>query len=302
SLFSLFFFVFLLRPPCSTLFPYTTLFRSYVNILPTKNMALPVDKDSVIRNRAVPVSWQNDIADALRWTYNKSYVTKAELSMLSIILNNNWESPIYFANMLRKENVIGLDKYLVNEGLLYQLMPIEKGQPEETISLVNTDTIYRNIKTKYAFGNISQMKHFEVDYRRFVQSYLFDNTINVALDTLLAEERLGEAKEIALLAVKHMPQHIVDINHVYSNATVVDTLLKVEEKGVAEKIVTRNIDYINNHLDYLLRKGNRLTAIDQMDMQTTVDSFNRYREIAFALDNKQLMAQIKRMDDRYFKN
>ncbi len=275
---------------------------AYVNILPTKNMELPVDKDSVIKNRTVPVAWHNDIADALRWTYNKSYVTKAELSMLSIILNNNWERPIYFANMLGKENFIGLDKYLVNEGLLYRLMPVDKGQPDEAISLVNTDTLYRNIKTKYTFGNIAKMKHFDVDYRRFVQSYLFDKSINIALDTLLAEERLEEAREIALLTVKHMPQRIVDINHVYSNATVVDTLLKVAEKEVAEKIAARDINYISNHLDYLVGKGDRLTAFDQMDMHTTVDSFNRYKEIAVTLDNKQLMAQIKRMDDRYFKN
>jgi hypothetical protein len=274
---------------------------SYANILPTKNMQLLIDKDSVIRNRAVPKSWEKNIADVIKWNYNKAYVSKAELSMLSIIVNNNWERPIYFANMLAKENFIGLEKYLVNEGLLYRLMPIEKGQPKNEISLVNTDTLYRNITTKYQYGNIATLGHYDVDYRRFVQTYLFEQTINVALDTLLEENKIEQAKEIALLAVNNMPQRVVDINHVLSNTIVVDTLLKVDEKDIAEKIAVRDIDFIADNMDYLARKGNLLSAFDQMELRTSVDSLSRYKEIALAFDNKNLIAKVKKIEDKYFR-
>jgi hypothetical protein len=274
----------------------------YVNVLPTKNMQLKVDKDSVLRNKIVPKFWENNIAEVMQWSYNKPYVSKAELSMLSIILNNNWDRPIYFANMLGSENFIGLDKYLVNEGMVYRLMPIENGQPQDEVSLVNTDTLYRNITLKYAYGSISALNHFDVDYRRFVQSYLFDNTINVALDTLVKENKLEEAKEIALLAVEHMPKRIVDIKQVHSNTVVVDTLIKIGEREHAEKLATRDIDYIESNLTYLVGKADKLTAFDRLEVNTALDSLNRYKEITAALGNKQLIAQVNRMGDMYLNN
>lgn len=274
----------------------------YVNVLPTKNMQLKVDKDSVLRNKVVPKSWENNIAEVMQWSYNKPYVSKAELSMLSIILNNNWDRPIYFANMLGSENFIGLDKYLVNEGMVYRLMPIENGQPQDEVSLVNTDTLYRNITLKYAYGSISAMNHFDLDYRRFVQSYLFDQTINLALDTLVKENRMEEAKEIAMLAMNHTPRRIVDIKHVHSNTVVVDTLIKLGEREHAEKLAIRDIDYIESNLNYLVGKADKLTAFDRLEVNTALDSLNRYKEITVALGNKQLIAQVSRMEDMYLRN
>ena len=274
----------------------------YANVLPTKNMQLAIDKDSVIRNRAVPKALEKHIAEMIQWKYNKPYVTKAELGMLSIILNNNWERPIYFANMLGAENFIGLEKYLFNEGLVYRLMPIEKGQTNNQISLVNTDTLYRNIKSKYVFGNIANIHHYDVDYRRFVQSYLFEKTINVALDTLLKENRKEEAREIALLALNNLPTRIVDIHHVNNNAVLVDTLLKTDKREIAEKLAKRNMNYIELNLSYLVGKADRLTAFDRIEVNATLDSLNRYKEIAAALGNEQLIAQVRKMEEKYLMN
>ena len=273
----------------------------YANVLPTKNMQLMIDKDTVLRNKVVPKAWEENIAHIMQWTYNKPYVTKAELGLLSIILNNKWERPIYFANMLGRENFIGLDKYLVNEGLVYRLMPIDKNQPDNAISLVNTDTLYRNIKSKYRYGNIARMQHFDVDYRRFVQSYLFEQTINLALDTLVKEEKLSEAKEVALLAIQNMPNRIVNIGHVNSNAVVVDTLIKTGEIKYAENIAKRDIEYIANHLQYLTGKLDKLTVFDRFELEMTVDSLNRYKEIVTVSNSKNLLAEVNKIEQK-FKN
>ena len=275
----------------------------YVNVLPTKNMQLAIDKDSVIRNKVVPKVWENNIADVMQWNYNKPYVTKAELGMLSIILNNNWERPIYFANMLGAENFIGLEKYLVNEGLVYRLMPIEKEQPHNQITLVNTNTLYQNIKSNYVFGNIANMHYYDIDYRRFVQSYLFDKTINVALDTLIKENRLEEAKQIALVAVENMPKRVIDIKHVQSNLVIVDTLIKTDKKEIAEKLAKRDVNYLEANLSYLVGKADRLTGFfDRFEVNATIDSLNRYKEIVAALGNKELIAQVRNLEEKYSNN
>ena len=273
---------------------------SYANILPTKNMQLLIDKDSVLKSNTLPKSWENNIAETMQWQYNKEYVSKAELSMLSIIVNNKWERPIYFANMLGKENFIGLEKYLVNEGLVYRLMPVEMGQPDNEISLVNTDTLYHNIKSNYSFGNISKMRNYDVDYRRFVQSYLFDQTVNLAMDTLLKEGKNEQAKEIAMLSIANIPSYIVDIQQVRSNAVLVDTLIKVNEKELATKLANRNVAYIQQNLDYLASKADYLTAFDQYEMRSTADSLARYKEIAAALGNNDLITKVRTIESNYF--
>src|SRR5690606_12314426 len=120
----------------------------YINFLPTKKMQLTIDKDTVLRNKVVPEGWEEAITDAMKWTYNRDYVSRAELSIMAILATNNWERPVYFANMLSSDLFMGLDKYLINEGLVYRLMPIEANQPN-AVSLVNTDTLYKNLTEKF---------------------------------------------------------------------------------------------------------------------------------------------------------
>src|SRR5690606_40385233 len=84
---------------------------------------LTINRDDVIRNQVVPAAWQDSITDVMRWTYNRNYVSRAELAIMDILVNNNWERPIYFATTVPSENFMGLDKYLVSEGFALRLMP-----------------------------------------------------------------------------------------------------------------------------------------------------------------------------------
>src|SRR3546814_10253228 len=79
---------------------------------------------AVIRNNVVPEMWQDSIADAMQWTYSRNYVSRAELAIMALLVNNNWERPVYFASTVPSENFMGLDNYLVSEGFALRLMPI----------------------------------------------------------------------------------------------------------------------------------------------------------------------------------
>ncbi|MCL8000666.1 hypothetical protein M8994_20975, partial [Brucella sp. 21LCYQ03] len=102
----------------------------YVNLLPTKKMQLQVDRDAVLANNVVPKKWQDAIVDTMQWDYSMEYVSRAELSILSILENNNWERPIYFTTTTPGDNYIGLDRYLVSEGFALRLMPVALSQSE----------------------------------------------------------------------------------------------------------------------------------------------------------------------------
>src|SRR5690606_12011152 len=65
----------------------------FVNILPTQKMELAVNKEAVIANNVVPKDWEANIVDTMSWTYNKRYVSSAELSKMSFLVNNNRKRP-----------------------------------------------------------------------------------------------------------------------------------------------------------------------------------------------------------------
>src|SRR5690606_7949740 len=80
------------------------------DIHPTKNLQLTIDKEAVNRHNVVPEAWRDSIVSAMQWTYNNNYVTRAELAIMDILVNNNWERPIYFATTVPSSNFMGLDK------------------------------------------------------------------------------------------------------------------------------------------------------------------------------------------------
>lgn len=268
----------------------------YVNILPTKKLQLKVDKDSVIRNKVVPKSWESDIASTLQWVYNKDYVTKAELSMMAILVHNNWERPIYFANMLSTDNFMGLDKYLVNEGLVFKLMPIDANQVSEYVSLVNEDSLYRNIMENYRWGNIANIQHYDTDYKTFVNHYFWEETIGLALDTLNKQGDLVRAKDIADLAIANMPKKIINTQQVYANSYIVDTLLRVKDEKRALVLANRDLKFLDQHFNYLKENGNRLSGFDIREVHLVVDTLDRYKIIAESSQNKELMAGVSKLD------
>lgn len=272
---------------------------SYANFLPTRKMQLNVNRQDVIRNKSVPREWEGAITELMRWSFNKNMVTRAELGMMSILANNNWERPIYFANMLSSENFMGLDRYLVNEGLVYKLMPIDVQQPESQISIINTDTLFENITTKFKWGNIANMDHFDNDYSLFVNKYLFRQTLGVAMDSLVREGKLEQGGQVALLANEYMPERIVNSEHAYINSIVVDTLLKTEQLERASKLADKSLDYIDEQLGYYHAVDNNLSPFDMREVNLTMQALERYKDIAITAKNKELIAKANAIEQRY---
>jgi len=272
---------------------------NYVNILPTKKLQLSIDKDAVVRHNVVPKNWEEHIASSMQWEYNKDYVTRAELGMMAILVNNNWERPIYFANMLSTDNFMGLDRYLVNEGLVFKLMPIEANQPSNQMSLVNEDSLYRNITEKFKWGNIANIKHFDTDYKLFMGNYLWEETVGLALDTLTRAGDLAKASKIAYTALDNMPSKIISTQQVYTNAYVVDTLLRVKDDRKALYLANTGLDYLGQHLAYLDAAGDRLSGFDIRDLRLAVDTLDRYKAIASTNQNKELLARVNLMEEKY---
>ncbi len=97
-----------------------------INYLPTRNLKLTVDKEAVVRNGIVPESMKDQIVDEIVWRIpdNISYLYKNDLMLLDFMATNDWTRAVYFTSLSDIKNVLGIDKYLHQEGLSHRFIPV----------------------------------------------------------------------------------------------------------------------------------------------------------------------------------
>ncbi|MFQ6609663.1 MAG: protein O-mannosyl-transferase family [Fidelibacterota bacterium] len=78
------------------------------------------------------LSWE------LKPTYAGRYLRVQDLMIYRILVDLNWERPVYFAVTVSPKNQIGLDQYLKMEGLVYRVTSTSEGE-------INYDRMLQNI-------------------------------------------------------------------------------------------------------------------------------------------------------------
>lgn len=124
-------------------------YRSNGRAIPA-SFSLPVDKAKVLANGTVSPKDADKVVDKIMWnmkTDNVNFLSKAYIVMMDILVNNNWERPIYFASTSGSEAYLGLEDYFQLEGFAYRLVPIRNNNRNtigETGS-INSDRLYTNL-------------------------------------------------------------------------------------------------------------------------------------------------------------
>lgn len=271
----------------------------YENFLPTKQLRLAVNKSEVIKNRVVPQEWENEISNQLEWTFGNDYVTRADLGLMSVLANNNWQRPIYFSSMVPSENLMGLDKYMVDEGFAKRLMPID-AKLSEGESLINIDKLYKNIVEKYAWGNIHQATYIDTDSFSFAGMYA-EEIFGKAARTLFAQGKTEQARQVAVKAFNELPQRLYSMADVTSYVDVIDTLYKTGESKFANQLVDRNLKFLTEHMDYYqqLATDKPETGLEVQNIKIALDSVDRYERILANTKEKDRYAYVADLSRKY---
>ena len=128
-----------------------------LDYFPAKSFYVPVDSAAVMREKVISVRDTARLVKNIKWTLNRSYITKNDLMVLDLIAHNNWKRPIYFAVTTGGEAYLGLEEYFQLEGLAYRLVPIKNTEEEmQQGGRVNTDVMYDNIMNKFLWGGLDQ--------------------------------------------------------------------------------------------------------------------------------------------------
>ncbi|MCO5229985.1 MAG: DUF2723 domain-containing protein [Chitinophagales bacterium] len=131
-----------------------------VNYFPTKKMFLPVDKAAVLKAGIIPAGMEDLVVDTIYWELPRDVIMKDELALLMIIASGDWSRPICFANTTPASKYMGLDKYMIQEGMMYRFLPIRFEENIRGNIAVNDSKFIDVVENKFKYGNLDKHEMF----------------------------------------------------------------------------------------------------------------------------------------------
>jgi len=238
------------------------------NYLFTKNFKLAVNKNEVLQNQVVPAKWNENIIDTLVWTYNKNYVSKAELAMFDILVHNHWKRPIYFATTVPNSNYLGLDKYLINEGFALRLMPVQFNKTEAEMRMgetVNVDALYDHTMNKFVWGNLAHARY--LDHESYGMLSLIINNFSTLSQTLVEAGRKDDAVKVLNRCLEVIPKRIYSLGE---SRVLYFLCRQLYQAGLTEKanaLLEQNGHYVDQLLRYYIAIAKTKPNLEMQNIQ-----------------------------------
>jgi hypothetical protein len=255
------------------------------NYLPTKNFKLTINPDQVVQTGTVPAAEKDKIIPEMDWTFNGRYVTKDVLAMMDILSHNNWKRPIYFSVTVPNDNMIGLDKFLYNEGFAYRLMPLKPDTAASPLEVSNTPVMYQNMMTKFKWGNMKNARY--LDHESMTMFYpLISRLYSNLADNLTKEGHTDQAKNVLTKYDEVMPGIINSTEVAVRKYYMIESAYRLGDVSLANKLSNQVDDYVTNLLDYnyeLLKSGE--TSVENRDIQYSMSILSGI--VGFTKDFKQ---------------
>ncbi|MCF6361297.1 MAG: DUF2723 domain-containing protein [Cyclobacteriaceae bacterium] len=250
------------------------------SMIPSKEVFLDIDTAAVKASGILPKGKEHLITTRMHLKMKGSYLEKKDLMIWDIIATNNWERPIYFNNTSKQGIRFNVDKYLVQEGNAFRLLPVtDLNNPG---MLIDTDIMYDNLMNNFYYRELNNPKvYYNEDYRKFVLNHRVNfNTLVVAL---LREGKQDKAREVVLKGLELMPDASLPFD--YTTATTIEYLFLLGEKEKAIELANILGNRADEKLSYYIENGNNLGYELQSNLvilRELAQTLNRYGELEMA--------------------
>lgn len=244
------------------------------NYLPTKKFKLSVDANEAVKSGAIPADKVSQAETAIEWTYPGNYITKDNLALMDILAHNDWKRPIYFAVTVGSDNMIGLDRYLYNEGFAYHLMPIKPDTTVAPLEATNSQKMYDNMVNKFKYGNFKTAKYLDHESLTMFYPLISRMYMNLA-DNLIKEGKNDQVKKLLAKYDAEMPTDIPVQEVAVRKYYLLESAYRVGEFKIGNKLAEQIDDYLVNMLDYkyaTVQNGD--ASGSDRDMQFTMSLLN----------------------------
>lgn len=257
----------------------------YMNYIPANKFIVDVDTARVLANGTVRSYFRDRLLSPIIWDYPDADAYKGDLAMMDLLSTNKWERPIYISTTVPSDQYKGLEKFFVQEGLAYRIVPIKIDPPEKgEFGMVDPFVMYDNLMNKFTWGNAGDPEvYLDENNRRMFSNFkrIFASLGRALIsrgDTIRAVE--VAKRGLGIVPAQKMPDDFFSIG-------LAEVLVQAGKKQEGEKLLNNILDYSRNYLEYSIavRPEDRFGLDYPMgiNMQSMLDIYNF--SLKFKLDS-----------------
>ncbi|HBC78288.1 MAG TPA: hypothetical protein DCZ51_06640 [Bacteroidales bacterium] len=220
----------------------------FLNYLPSNKFIIDVDSAKVVSNGTVKEYFRNRIASPMIWEYSDNDAFKGDLAMMDLLSTNKWDRPVYISTTVPSTQYKGLEKYFVQEGITYRIVPIKTDKPEEgEFGMIDPAEMFENMMNKYKWGNAADPSvYLDENNKRMLSNFrrLFGNlgkALLAAGDTVKAVEAAHRGLEI--VPAEKLPYDFFVLG-------LGEVLIRAGEEEEGNKVLNDVMNYSKDYLDY----------------------------------------------------
>jgi hypothetical protein len=227
----------------------------------------------------------------------RSYITKANLAVLDLLNNMDWNRPVYFAVTTGGDAYMGLEQYFQLEGLAYRLTPIKhkKNSNPNIDGGVCSSIMYDNMMNKFEWGNMDKMPiYMDENNRRMTTNLRLQ--FGHLTEQLIAEGKLDKAREVIQRSLDVMPEYNVPFEQPQIMWQLVDMMYEAEYNDKALELSKRMIELNNQEIDYYRSLEEKYQTPIEKDITMRIQINDRLSTMALQKDPEN--AEFKALDER----
>lgn len=264
---------------------------SSYNSVPAKNFYLPVDSALVMEMGIIPEQFADRLSGKMAWSMKGRGLEKKDLAILDLIVNNNWERPIYFNNTSASSVNFNLKDYMVQEGNAFRLLPIKNKEAGEMF--VDTNKMFDNMMNNFYWRELDNPSvYYSEDYRNFVLNHRA--SFNTLIESLLAEGEIEKAREAVLKCLTIMPDNVIRYDHF--SVQQVGYLMLVGEEEKAKEMAALISERSDEMLTYLYETSN----MDRFELQKNLISLSELARTFRGSDDMELAQKYEEMFRKHY--
>ena len=263
----------------------------YMNYIPANKFIIDVDTAKVLSNGTVKPYYKSRIVSPMIWEYSETDAFKGDLAIMDLLSTNKWERPVYFSTTVPSTQYKGLEKYFVQEGLSYRIVPIKTDKPEPgEFGMIDTDIMYDNMMNKFKWGNAEKPSvYLDENNRRMFSNFrrIFGS---------LGKDLLQKGDTTRAIEVAHRGLEIVPATKMpndFFSLSLAEVLIRAGKKEEGEQLIKDIISYSKEYLDYAISlKPTERFGLEYptgINMQAMLDIYNM--SVSLKLSNITLIIE-----------
>lgn len=260
---------------------------SEYNSVPTRSLVLNNIDTTKVREM-LPDDLDPYVVDQMVFRIKGNGLEKKDLAILDLIINANWERPIYFNYTSMSHFNVDISKNIVHEGICYRLLPVVSQE-----QLVNKEVMYDNMMNKFSWTSLNQTDiYFSEDYRGFCQN--LRSAFNTLAEEYLAVGDYEKAKAVLLKCLEAIPHESIPYD--YFSVIQVSHLLQVGERDLAIDVAQKTSKQSTQMLDYMVAND----VLNEQEMQKNVIIINELARAFRAANEKEIAAEYEALFNKYY--